>query len=98
MRLLLASEHLESSSNEVSTLEARRAVAARLREIPEALLADPSNSEAFDVIIECARTTYGPGSLYLRALSARRAAARRGSTIELMRWCREVTRLGTLLQ
>ena len=77
--------------------EAVSAIARQLREIPEPLLADPSNPEVLDLIIECICTTYELGSLYLYSLSARREAAHRGSIIELMRWCREVTRLQALL-
>jgi hypothetical protein len=86
-----------SEPRESPNPEALSAVARQLRAIPKPLLADPSNPEVLDLIIECVRTTYELGNLYLYSLSARREAAHRGSIVELMRWCREVTRLQAML-
>ena len=98
MRQRSASETALSQPKVTPDPEALSAVTRQLRSIPEPVLASPSNPEVLDLIIECVRTTHELGNLYLYSLRARREAASRGSIVELMRWCREVTRLQAMLQ
>jgi hypothetical protein len=68
------------------------ALARELLAKSETELAEPTDAETLDCIMACAVRAYEPGSVYLRALSERRLAARAGRTIDLMRWSRAVTR------
>ena len=66
-------------------------LAKELAARPEEELADPSEPEALDLAIACARSCYDIGSEFLHALQAQRRAAKLGSSTGVMRWTRAVS-------